>query len=258
VLSAPGSRPAWAWFDRLTPAAAWISVVATASGLAAATEAGSRVAVVAALAGAVAPLSLLLLMVVRRRSLAERAWDGGQVLVADPSSASSDARGAEAGPPSRWRVVAALGRVEARELACSPWLAIGIGFQLFVLLSFAVIYVREDHSLWAEVTQQLLFLCHPMVGMSVVGAHAATTRARHDGAEELFVSCPADTSTRTLALLPPPNASPTWWPARQPTRPAPMPAPPSAPAPTSATASCATGWPPRWRPWPPRCPSGAR
>jgi len=168
VLSAPGSRPAWAWFDRLTPAAAWISVVATASGLAAATEAGSSIAMIAALAGAVAPLSLLLLVVARRRRLAERAWDGGRVLVADRSTASSDARGAEAGPPSRWRVVAALGRVEARELACSPWLAIGIGLQLWIVLAFAVIYVREDHSLWAEVTQ-LLFVCHPLVGMSVVG-----------------------------------------------------------------------------------------
>jgi len=201
VLSARGSRPPWAWFDRLTPAAVCVSAVAAASGLAAATEAGSRVAVVAALAGVVAPLSLLLLVVVRRRQLAERAWDGGQVLVADRSTASSDTPGAEAGPPSRWRVVAALGRVEARELACSPWLAIGLGLQLFVLLASAVIYVDEDNSLWAEVTQQLVAFCHPLVGMVVVGAHAATTRDRHDGAEELFGSCPADPSTRTLALL---------------------------------------------------------
>jgi len=181
--------------------AAWISVVATASGLAVAAEAGSRVAAVAALAGAVVPLSILVLAVARRRTLAERSWDGGQVLEADRTPASSDPRGAQAGPASRWRVVAALGRVEARELACSPWFALGIGLQVWILLAFAVIYVREDHSLWAEVTQQLVAFCHPLVGMSVVGAHAATTRAGHDGAEELFVSCPADPSTRTLALL---------------------------------------------------------
>ncbi|MEO5678306.1 MAG: hypothetical protein ABIS47_01425 [Acidimicrobiales bacterium] len=86
-----------AWFDRLTPAAVCVSAVAAASGLAAAAEAGSRVAVVDALAGAVAPLSLLLVVVTRRRRPAERAWDGGQVRVAARSPASSDPRGAQAG-----------------------------------------------------------------------------------------------------------------------------------------------------------------
>ena len=194
----PRSRPARAWMDRLGPSvvpAVAIALLALAAG---AVEARSTVLMVAWGGTGVALVGGLLLL--RRSTLADGSWLGAQAVAVAPAELQLR-RGAHAHPPPRRRVVAGLGRVEARELVSSPWFGIGVGFQLWLFLAFGVIYSEEDLGLWAEVIQQLVVMSHPLVGMLVVAAHTATTRARHDQTEELYESCPAGLAVRTTALL---------------------------------------------------------
>jgi hypothetical protein len=189
------SRPLAAWLDRAAPSLAGPAAMGALMCVAFAVESGSPVGFIL-LAG----LALVALGVGawRRGSQVERKWDSPH-----PVPASAAVAGPQARRPQRWswRVGAALCRVEARELACSPWFGIGLGLQLYFLLAFGVLYVEEDIALWNESIQQLVAFSHPLVGMIVVAAHAATTRPRHDGTEELFTSCPASARTRTATLL---------------------------------------------------------
>jgi len=98
-------------------------------------------------------------------------------------------------------VARALSRVEARELASSPWFGIGLGFLGVVLLALVALYPDDNGSSWAETASLVPFLVHPLVGMVVLASHRAVTRARRDGASELFDTCPAGTTTRAVGVL---------------------------------------------------------
>jgi len=103
-------------------------------------------------------------------------------------------------PPAR-RVVAALARVEARELAASPWFGVGIGFLAVSFIAFAIVYASDNGEHWVEVIALAPWLAHPLVGMVVLAAHRGVTRARRDGADELFDALPVGSSTRTWGFL---------------------------------------------------------
>jgi len=209
------TRSARAWIDRLAPSAAGAIGIGLVGVIGSAIETQSPIAIVVLVGVALTGLGL---MVSRRRALAERPWESGRTAGGVASGAVSTNGPARSRPgrnrlPAQdgrqpWRVVASLGRVEARELACNPWFGVGVGFQIFIVTTFVVMYGDEDNSLWAETVQTLVFLCHPLVGMAVVAAHAATTRGGRDDAEELFASCPTGPTARTLSLL-----STAWVPA---------------------------------------------
>ena len=136
----------------------------------------------------------------RRAPAVEPGWSGraGRVGVGSAE--------AHAGPrpPSRaaaGRVAAALARVEGRELASSPWFGTGLGFLAMTYLMFAVVWADDNGSHWADVVALAPWMAHPLVGMVVVAAHRGTTRARRDGADELFDTCPVEPATRTWGLL---------------------------------------------------------
>jgi hypothetical protein len=124
----------------------------------------------------------------RRGAPTEQPWSGAA------SGARSIARPA---PPPR-RLLRVLGGIEARELLLSPWFGIGVGLCVVMVISFASSY--DGHEAWWEVVQDLPFLAHPLVGMTVVAVHAAATRAERDGAAELFASCPASEARRWSPL----------------------------------------------------------
>jgi hypothetical protein len=86
-------------------------------------------------------------------------------------------------------VVRALGLVERRELLLSPWFGVGLGFCVVMVVGFASSY--EGQETWGNVIQDLPFLAHPLVGLTVVAAHRAATRADRDGAIELLAALPA-------------------------------------------------------------------
>ena len=101
--------------------------------------------------------------------------------------------------PSGRGVARALGRIEARELVLHPSFGVGIGLCAFMVVGFGLSGTAEDD--WQEEFQLLSFLAHPLVGMAVLAAHAAATRSRRAGTDELFDACAATPSTRTLGAL---------------------------------------------------------
>jgi hypothetical protein len=137
-----------------------------------------------------------LLVAFRRGRTVELAWSGrssaGPVVLAER---------APAGRPARGSVAAALARVEARELVMSPWFAIGLGFWLLIVVIMGVIWSNDLDRSWRSLAGLAPIVCHPFVGMAVVGAHRSRTRSRRDGCDELFDACPADGATRTLGHL---------------------------------------------------------
>jgi hypothetical protein len=108
---------------------------------------------------------------------------------------------ARAGKPAPAAVARALGRVEARELSQSVWFGVGIGFCLLIYAIFGFVYSADNSETWEEYLQLTPWFVHPLVGMSVLAGHRAVTRARRDGAEELFDSCPTPPVTRTIGFL---------------------------------------------------------
>lgn len=86
-------------------------------------------------------------------------------------------------------VIRALGWVEARQLALSPWFTAGLGMCVVMVISFAPTYEASDS--WWQVVDDLPFLAHPVVGMAVLAAHRSATRAERDGATELVATTPA-------------------------------------------------------------------
>lgn len=103
-----------------------------------------------------------------RRDAPEQPWSAVR---ADP------ARVVPSVPASTHAVVVALGRVEARELVLSPWFALGLGLCAVMVISFASAY---DGETWWQVIDDLPFLAHPLVGMTVLAAHRAATSAERD------------------------------------------------------------------------------
>jgi len=138
-----------------------------------------------------------------RRTQAERPWRAAPgARPPDAGQPTAPATAAPPGAPATSRQVAcALSRVEARELASSPWFGIGLGFLGIVLLALVALYPDDNGGSWAETASLVPFLVHPLVGMVVLASHRAVTRARRDGAAELFDTCPAGTTTRTFGVL---------------------------------------------------------
>jgi hypothetical protein len=107
-------------------------------------------------------------------------------------------------PATRRQVTAALARVEAREWLASPWFTVGIGFCALLVVLFGFVWASSIDGLegpWRFWFVHLPIMAHPMVGMAVVTAHRGVTRARRDGAEEIFEACPTGEGTRTAAHL---------------------------------------------------------
>ena len=100
------------------------------------------------------------------------------------------------------RLAAALGRAEACKLVFDPWFGVGIGFCVLVVGLFGWAWAPDDiNRPWSFVFANLPVMAHPMAGMAVVAVHRAVTRARRDGAAELFDSCPLPPVTRTAGHL---------------------------------------------------------
>lgn len=98
--------------------------------------------------------------------------------------------------PARGSVAAALGPVEARELALSPWFVAGVGFCVIFTIAITSFSVS-----WWGAAGLLPILVHPLCGLTIVGVHRGVTRARRDGAEELFDSCPATIDQRAAGHM---------------------------------------------------------
>lgn len=152
-----------------------------------------------ALLPALGALGAVALVAVRRSAVVERGWSGVSWSPL-PATAAPPDRGRSGHPPAR-RVARALSRVEAREMASSPWFGLGVGFLAMAYLLFAVVYPEDNASHWGEMVDLAPWLAHPLVGMVVLAAHWALTRPRRDGVQELFDSCPAGDEARTWGLL---------------------------------------------------------
>jgi hypothetical protein len=127
-----------------------------------------------------------------RADIADSHW------TAPIGTTGGDGRPSRGGAPSTRRTVAALARVEARELALSPWFGIGAGLCLTMVLAFAPSY--EDES-FVEIVDDLPFFAHVLVGMVVVACHRAVSRTERDGARELVDTCPTAPATRAWGVL---------------------------------------------------------
>lgn len=178
---------------RLGPVVAGIAGI-SAIGLA---VMGGGSGIVALPVAVVAALVVVLLSRRPRRGRAEPAWDGSSALAATAPAPAAR----RAAPATAQQVAFALGRVEARELASTPWFGMGIGFLTVVVLALVVLFPQDNGSSWAEAFSLVPVLVHPLVGMVVLASHRAVTRGGRDGAAELFDTCPASATTRTVGVL---------------------------------------------------------
>lgn len=118
----------------------------------------------------------------------------------DPTVAASTSRQRSGSARTR-PIIRALGRVEARELTSSIWFGVGLGFSLVVNVLFAVVWGKDETHLWPDDAMLAPWFVHPLVGMTVLAVHRNVTRARRDGADELFDTCPTSLETRTWGFL---------------------------------------------------------
>lgn len=130
-----------------------------------------------------------------RRSavLAERSWSA-------PATAQVRSGGRAAAPSGR-AVALALGRVEGRQFTNSAWFGAGLSFCLLVIGLFGFVWPGENGGTRQGFVELMPWFAHPLVGMVVLAAYRATTRAARDGADELFETCPATAATRTAGFL---------------------------------------------------------
>jgi hypothetical protein len=145
---------------------------------------------------AVVALCLLALFLIHARQsavLPERAWSA-------PAASPPPSAGRSAPPPAR-AVAMALGRVEGRQFTSSVWFAVGLAFCALMLLLFGFIWAGENSETWQQGLELMPWFAHPLVGMVVLAAYRATTRAARDGADELFETCPTAPTTRTAGFL---------------------------------------------------------
>ena len=129
------------------------------------------------------------------RGLADSRWSTPTIV---PASA-----GAPSLPPpcSPFATVRALARAEGRQLLLSPWFAMGLGFCVVIILTFGVIWADDSTDSWAETAQYVPWFLHPLVGLTVLASHRATTRPERDDTGEVFDVCPAAAETRTMGLV---------------------------------------------------------
>lgn len=145
-------------------------------------------------------LGLLALLAARRTATPEPGWSGPSRSLDLGRAAVPAAPRPRVRPPAR-KVAAALSRVEARDLVGSPWFGAGLGLLLVCYLSLAWVWGAGNGEHWTQVVAVAPWLAHPLVGMIVLAAHRGATRARRDGADELFDTCPVDLTTRTWGFL---------------------------------------------------------
>jgi hypothetical protein len=137
----------------------------------------------------------------------ELRWMGRAAVATVPTVAivSDRSRTPETAGPrtvaNRRQVVTALARFESRQWLSSPWFGAGVGFCLLLVILFGWVWAADYDASWREWFIHMPIMAHPMVGMAVVGAHHAVSRGRRDGAEELFSTCPAGETIRTMAQL---------------------------------------------------------
>lgn len=129
----------------------------------------------------------------RRRPIVAGGWTPAAATSYRPAAA-----GASASPTT---VSLALARVEARELTTSTAFGVGLGFSTLTLILFGWVWVGDSGGELAEMFELSPILAHPLAGMVVLAAFRARTRARRDGVEELFETCPTSQPTRTLGHL---------------------------------------------------------
>ena len=139
---------------------------------------------------------LALTLIHRRRTavLPERSWS------ATPAAAQPPSAGRSGAPPAR-AVALALGRVEGRQFTASVWFAVGLAFSVLIILLFGFVWAGENSGTRQEFVDLMPWFAHPLVGMVVLAAYRATTRAARDGADELFETCPTAPVTRTAGFL---------------------------------------------------------
>ena len=107
-------------------------------------------------------------------------------------------------PATRRQVASALARFESREWWSNPWFGVGVGFCALLTLLFGWLWAGGRDGFdgtWREWFVLMPIFAHPLVGMAVVAAHHAVTRARRDGVDELLEACPVDEGTRTSGHL---------------------------------------------------------
>lgn len=140
---------------------------------------------------------LLLLSKLRREGGPDVGWStsaGPVDLPARTPSATLERGGAAA-------IARALGRVESRQLVGSFSFAMGIAFSAMIVALFGIIWSGDFEERWENIWIFAPIFAYPMVGLTVIGVHAAVTRERRDGAAELFSSCPVSPAVRTAAHL---------------------------------------------------------
>lgn len=145
-----------------------------------------------------------------RRATVEVRWAGG-VTAADDSPAAviavppSAPPEASPRPPATPRQVRrAISRVECRLWLSNPWFAVGVAFWVMITVLFGWVWAGPEGGVeggWRDWFVLLPVMAHPLVGMTVVGAHHAVTRGRREGAEEIFGACPTSETTRTAGHL---------------------------------------------------------
>jgi hypothetical protein len=129
----------------------------------------------------------------RTAALPERPWSA-------PTAAQPPSTGRSGASPAR-AVALALGRVEGRQFTASAWFAVGLAFCVLLILLFGFVWAGENGDTWQEFIDVMPWFAHPLVGMVVLAAYRATTRAARDGADELFETCPTAPATRTAGFL---------------------------------------------------------
>jgi hypothetical protein len=101
-----------------------------------------------------------------------------------------------AGPIAR-----ALGRVESRRLLDSIAFWSGVWLGAIGVWLFGWAWSDDNGGDIGRVAESIPWIVHPFVGLLLVAVHRARTRARRDGAVELFTACPASEHQRDQAHL---------------------------------------------------------
>jgi hypothetical protein len=129
-----------------------------------------------------------------KRSPAEVRWTGIPVSI-DPALVRP------AGEPARGSVARSLSGTEAKLLATSAWLFVGVGFCVTLVIFLGIVFGSELEGSWTGLVDLFPMAVHPLVATIVVAGHRAVTRGRRDGTEELFSSLPSGWDARTRAHL---------------------------------------------------------
>lgn len=141
------------------------------------------------------PLAALWIPRAERHAANDQAWSAPRL-----DGERADRSAGRSAPPPAGRIARSLGRVEAREVLTNPWFAVGVGLCVVMVLGFAPDHEGAPSETRGRIIQDLLFLAHPLVGMTVLAGHHAASRANRDRAVEVFESCPTSDRTRAAGV----------------------------------------------------------